>query len=89
MAKVKEMIEIGEDEKCKLLHIFLGIPMGILSAFISNKLAVLVSLLALLAFGHVLQRYYKNKDFKWWVANGIYSFIVSWLFVWIFTYNLI
>ncbi len=82
------MIEIEEDGKCKLLHMFLGVIMGILSAFISNKLAVMLTFLILLIFGHVLQKYYKDKDFKWWVANGVYSFIVSWIFAWIFTYNL-
>ena len=86
---MKEMIEIGEDEMCKLLHMFLGVIMGILSAFTSNKLAAISSFLVLLTFGHVLQKYYKDKDFRWWVTNGVYSFIVSWIFAWVFTYNLV
>jgi hypothetical protein len=29
----------------------------------------------------------EKKDFKWWLANGVFIFLFTWIVSWIFFYN--
>ena len=86
-----------------LIHVFVGAAVGFSSSLLSrNSYALLLAVFVLWVLGQAVEKGYKLEkgkkvrehekaeeySFKWWLSNGIYPYLIFWLFVWIIFYNL-
>jgi hypothetical protein len=80
-----------EDEKTSvLIHTAAGMGMGYFSISFTTLQSILIGLLLLILLGRVIEKVVKEKrDFKWWIANGFFIYLSTWLVVWVFFYNMV
>lgn len=83
-------MEITLDEKIYYAHIVLGIVMGAVCGYLGSGAAVsLLGLGTLVVFWFGLKKALKlEKDNKWWLGNGIWPYVMFWLFVWALVFYL-
>lgn len=86
--------------KCAVIHLVVGSIVGFISSLLtSNWVILLMMLVVLFATGQVAERILKygeektpsgEKKYggKWWLSNGVWPYIIFWLFVWIIFYNI-
>jgi len=81
---IKRGMELSLDEKIYYAHIVLGALMGILCGYMGSGSTVgLLGLAVLFAFWGGLKKALKlDKDNKWWLGNGVWPYVMLWLFVW-------
>ena len=86
-----------------LIHVLVGATVGYLSSLLSrNSYALLLMVFVLWVLGQAVEKGFKLEkgkkvreeekaeeySLKWWLSNGIYPYLIFWLFVWIIFYNL-
>lgn len=75
----------------KLISIFS--LLGIVSGFISNyfrifSLSLILPLVIYCLVFLILTKFIKEKKIKWMITNSLITFILVWLVVWIFLFNI-
>lgn len=71
-----------------LAHFFAGIVAGAISSLLSANTSLFLAILILFLTGRGTEVLIKEKkDFKWWLANGVFIFLFTWIVSWIFFYN--
>ena len=82
------------EEKSYYAHIAAGVVMGILCAFLGKGTPlVLLGFVVLYLFGLAFRRGLKldkeQYNDKWWLGNGVFAYIMFWLFFWALGYYLL
>ena len=71
------------------IHTVVGIIAGYMSSMFGEMLYSLGIAIALLAItGYAVSFALKKKGMKWWLANGGVIYILVWVLVWVFAFNL-
>ena len=78
-------IGMGSHTVLAIIVGWLSIP---LSGMLGNWLTVIIGFVIVIAFGYVLERVLGKKGLKWWVANGLFVYLLIWLVAWTFFFNL-
>ena len=83
-------MEITLDEKIYYGHILLGVVMGTVCGILGSGPAVgLIGIFPLFAFWFGTKKALKlEKDNKWWLSNGIWPYVMFWLFIWALVFYL-
>ncbi len=72
-----------------LIYFVLGVGMGILSIYLGTMLAVGIGVVLYLGSFFIARQFVdKGKKFSWYVLNTLLTFVLVWLVVWIFLFNL-
>jgi len=82
------------EEKSYYAHIVAGILMGLLCAVLGTGVPLVVfGFVVLYLFGYGFRRGMKldreQYNDKWWLGNGVFAYIVFWLFFWALAYHLL
>ena len=83
-------MELTLDEKIYYAHIILGAVMGIICGYLGGAPHIgLLGIGVLLLFWSGLRKALKlDKDNKWWLGNGVWPYVMFWLFVWALVFYL-
>lgn len=71
-----------------LVHGILGVVAAYVAVQVDILLAGVIGIVLLVAVGYPLERLVGKRGFKWWFANGIFIYLLLWLVVWIYLFNL-
>ena len=80
-----------EDDKISVLvHTIAGGIVGYVSTSFETLYAGLIGFVVLFILGGIVMNLGKEKkDFKWWLGNGLFVYIFTWMAVWVLFYNLV
>lgn len=77
------------EQKLTTLFFMLGLAAGIISNYVSNIFITIgIGAAIYVVTFAVLANKVKSKKLKWLIANTLGTFILVWLVVWIFIFNL-
>lgn len=77
------------EQKLAVLFFILGVVAGFASNYLANLLFSLAAGVAIYAASFsVLAGKIKSKKTKWLVTNSLVTFVLVWLVVWIFLFNM-
>ena len=72
-----------------LIYFVLGIGMGILSNRLDVALSLAIGVVLYVVSFFVAKRFVsEKKKFLWYVLNTLLTFVLVWLVMWIFVFNL-
>ncbi len=81
------MKKIREEVKSTLIFAGIGFIIGLLSAKLSIKQIGLIGLLVLVVLLNMTPKMFKKKEFKFFIGNGIWPYLITWFAVWILMLN--
>jgi len=71
------------------IHTLMGIVAGYVSVFFSEAVYSFgVAVVILVVTGYAVGFVLKKKGIKWWMTNGGVIYILVWIIMWIFLFNL-
>ena len=79
------------EQKMGIIFSAFGLTMGLLSNFIYGFFAILafvVPIVGYVAMVFGMGRLEKSKKIKWVVVNSLLVFLMMWIIVWIFVFNI-
>jgi len=86
-------MELTLEDKSFVLHSTTGAAMGLVSTLLPKEAAGMLAIMLMYgiwaAFRHVMKLDPKTHGTKWWLGNGLYPYLIIWLFVWVFAYNIL
>jgi len=82
------MNELKQTRISLMIHAPVAIAVGWLSAFLDHWVAGVIGIAVLFACGYVSEKLAKKKGIKWWLANGIFIYVMFWLISWTVFLNL-
>ena len=86
---MKELSELNVSRISLGIHVVMGAVSGYLSMFMGRALYSLgLAILILIITGYSTELILKKKGIKWWMSNGGLLYILVWLVVWIFFFNM-
>ena len=75
--------------KSALIHFGFAWFLGMATVWVGLTSGLGLALLGLLASGKLAEKLIKARlGLRWWVANGIFIYLLTWLLGWVFAYNL-
>ncbi len=97
-------MDITLEQKSTAVHGAFGVILGVASGILSkdpyqlaNTQILLLTVGVLFILYFITQKLFKLReistekqkyDKKWYLSNGVYPYLIFWLVVWIFVYNL-
>ena len=83
------MNELNETRISLGIHTVMGIIAGYASILFDNVLySIGLAIILLIITGYATEFVLKKKGIKWWLSSGGILYILVWLVVWIFFFNL-
>ena len=85
-------MDLTAEDKSFILHTLAGVAIGLISVSLESMQALTISLVLLytLAKGSVklFSLEGEKAEFKWWAGNGLYPYLVFWIFIWVLAKNI-
>jgi len=85
-------MNLTAEDKSFILTATAGTAAGLASVYLTGIQALLMSIVVIkllqAAVTKALTLEPEQKEFKWWAANGIYPYIIFWVFVWALAKNI-
>jgi len=79
----------SSDLKTTLIYSALGVIAGYASFTLNNPRTAFVFMVVILALSTFVLKYaFKVPSYRWFVSNGILTFLFVWFIVWTIFYNL-
>jgi hypothetical protein len=86
---MKELSELNESRISIGIHSAVGVVAGYASVLFDNALYALgLAILILIITGYAVEFILKKKGIKWWMSNGGLVYILIWIVIWVFFFNL-
>lgn len=77
------------EQKMAIVFSVLGVAMGALSSFLGMlAVSIVVPIAAYIAMVFAAGKMESGKKMKWVVTHSLPSFVLVWIIVWIFVFNL-
>lgn len=81
-------MELTDELKSTVLHFLAGILMGFISFKLGRNAGIAVSILAAFALSKLTLIAFKSKEKKWWLGNGLWPYLTSWIASWTIFINM-
>jgi len=76
------------EQKIAIIYSFIGIASGFLSNFLNSLLYAVILPLAVYSISFIILVRLSKRKILWLLSNSFITFLLVWLVVWIFLYNL-
>ena len=64
------------------IHVIAAAAVGWISSVLGGWLAGMTGLAVLMGCGYFSEKITKKKGMKWWIANGLFVYLMFWLISW-------
>lgn len=71
-----------------VLHTVAATALGILSIQVDKTFAFILGAIFLSLLNLVVKFLLKKKETSWWLANGVWPFMITWLAIWTIAMNI-
>ena len=79
------------EDKSFIVHTLVGVVVGLISVSLESMQALTLSLLLLYSLAKGSVKLFslegEKAEFKWWAGNGLYPYLVFWIFIWVLAKN--
>jgi hypothetical protein len=80
--------EITDELKSVVLHTLAATAIGIVSIQFEKYISFVIGGAVLFGLSLFVKYVLKKKETKWWLGNGLWPFLITWLAVWTIAMNL-
>lgn len=87
---MKELSDINASRISLAIHTIMGMIAGYFSVFTGRTLySIGLGVAVLIITGYATEFIVKKKGIKWWMTNGGILYILVWVVIWIYVFNMV